>query len=613
MRAAPPVDVTAIALVVVSEKTGYPVDMLDLDMEMEAGLGIDSIKQVEILSELQERLPGIPEIAPSELANLRTLRDVADKLSAGLPAGLPVGTAPEAASVVAAGGPAAESAPAVDVTAMALEVVSEKTGYPVEMLDLDMEMEAGLGIDSIKQVEILSELQERLPGLPEIAPSELANMRTLRDVADKLSAGLPAGTVPEAAPVAAAGGAGCRVSTGGRRNRDGPGGRLGEDRLPGRDAGSGYGDGGRAWDRLDQAGRDPVRACRSDSPASRRSRRPSSRSLRTLRDVADKLSAGLPAAAAAVAAPVAASIGRERGCACGRLTRHAGGRRNGAGARGRLGEDRLPGRDAGPGHGDGGRARDRLDQAGRDPVRASGAPPRYSRRSRRPSSRTLRTLRDVADKLVRRVLPATVVEEPSAAPAEVSAVSSPTEGVDVTALALEVVAEKTGYPVEMLDLDMEMEAGLGIDSIKQVEILSELQERLPGIPEIAPSELASLRTLRDVADKLSGGNATNASPEPVVTPEPIAEAPADAVVTAAPVEQVVEASAVVDPTKITAFVPTLVADARPGFGLPPLATGNTIEVTNEHASLAQALVDGLVARGVSAVVVRGTVSFRLRL
>ncbi|MCH1571006.1 MAG: acyltransferase domain-containing protein, partial [Longimicrobiales bacterium] len=181
VASAPAVDVTAMALEVVSEKTGYPVDMLDLDMEMEAGLGIDSIKQVEILSELQERLPGLPEIAPSELANLRTLRDVADKLSAGLPAG----TVPEAAPVAAAAVSAVASAPAVDVTAMALEVVSEKTGYPVEMLDLDMEMEAGLGIDSIKQVEILSELQERLPGLPEIAPSELANLRTLRDVADK--------------------------------------------------------------------------------------------------------------------------------------------------------------------------------------------------------------------------------------------------------------------------------------------------------------------------------------------------------------------------------------------------------------------------------------------
>ncbi|HCO12815.1 MAG TPA: hypothetical protein DIT46_01440, partial [Gemmatimonadetes bacterium] len=88
--------------------------------------------------------------------------------------------------------------------------------------------------------------------------------------------------------------------------------------------------------------------------------------------------------------------------------------------------------------------------------------------------------------------------------------------VDVTALALEVVSEKTGYPVEMLDLDMEMEAGLGIDSIKQVEILSELQERLPGIPEIAPDELASLRTLRDVAEKLAV-----ATPVPAVaTPVP---------------------------------------------------------------------------------------------
>ncbi|WP_299496162.1 beta-ketoacyl synthase N-terminal-like domain-containing protein, partial [uncultured Shewanella sp.] len=36
---------------------------------------------------------------------------------------------------------------------------------------------------------------------------------------------------------------------------------------------------------------------------------------------------------------------------------------------------------------------------------------------------------------------------------------------------LAVVAEKTGYPTEMLALDMDMEADLGIDSIKRVEIL----------------------------------------------------------------------------------------------------------------------------------------------
>ena len=106
-----------------------------------------------------------------------------------------------------------------------------------------------------------------------------------------------------------------------------------------------------------------------------------------------------------------------------------------------------------------------------------------------------------------------------------------------------------------------------------------------------------------MADKLSGGTAPNVSPEPVATPEPIAEAPEDVAVPVAPAEEAVEASTVVDPTKITAFVPKMVADARPGFGLPPLSIGNTIEITNEHSSLAQALVDGLAARGVSAMVV----------
>ena len=41
------------------------------------------------------------------------------------------------------------------MTQALLAVVSEKTGYPQEMLDLSMDMEADLGIDSIKRVEIL--------------------------------------------------------------------------------------------------------------------------------------------------------------------------------------------------------------------------------------------------------------------------------------------------------------------------------------------------------------------------------------------------------------------------------------------------------------------------
>jgi NADP-dependent 3-hydroxy acid dehydrogenase YdfG/acyl carrier protein len=70
-----------VVLAIVSEKTGYPVDMLGLGMEMEAELGIDSIKQVEILAALQAKFPGAPEIPASELANLRTLQDVVETVS----------------------------------------------------------------------------------------------------------------------------------------------------------------------------------------------------------------------------------------------------------------------------------------------------------------------------------------------------------------------------------------------------------------------------------------------------------------------------------------------------------------------------------------------------
>ena len=60
-----------------------------------------------------------------------------------------------------------------------LAVVSELTGYPVEMLGLDMDIEADLGIDSIKRVEILSTLEERSPGLPAIAPEDMGRLKTL--------------------------------------------------------------------------------------------------------------------------------------------------------------------------------------------------------------------------------------------------------------------------------------------------------------------------------------------------------------------------------------------------------------------------------------------------
>ncbi|MCV7180359.1 SDR family NAD(P)-dependent oxidoreductase [Mycolicibacterium murale] len=94
----------------------------------------------------------------------------------------------------------------------------------------------------------------------------------------------------------------------------------------------------------------------------------------------------------------------------------------------------------------------------------------------------------------------------TAAPAQVV-------GEPVGDVVLSVVSEKTGYPVAMLGLEMEMEAELGIDSIKQVEILAALQSRFPGAPQVPASELARLRTLQDVVDTLGGFGADEETTE----------------------------------------------------------------------------------------------------
>ena len=181
--------VEKVLLEVVSEKTGYPAEMLDLDMALDADLGIDSIKRVEILSALQERLPEAPPVKPEHLGTLHSLRQIAAFLAGGEAATASGGRQPPDSSPHQ-GADAPRSPVGVEtVAAVLLEVVSEKTGYPAEMLDLDMALDADLGIDSIKRVEILSALQERLPEAPPVKPEHLGTLHSLRQIAAFLAGG----------------------------------------------------------------------------------------------------------------------------------------------------------------------------------------------------------------------------------------------------------------------------------------------------------------------------------------------------------------------------------------------------------------------------------------
>jgi acyl carrier protein len=94
-------------------------------------------------------------------------------------------------------------------------------------------------------------------------------------------------------------------------------------------------------------------------------------------------------------------------------------------------------------------------------------------------------------------VPAAAFEAPKAAPTASSALAMPADG-DLKTFLFNVISEKTGYPVEILNLDQQLEADLGIDSIKRVEILSAFEGQIPDIRDVNLEEVASLSTLRDV-------------------------------------------------------------------------------------------------------------------
>lgn len=191
---------TQSLLEIVSEKTGYPTEMLELNMDMEADLGIDSIKRVEILGAMQARFPELPKADTAILSEMRTLGQIVDHMVASAPAAQVSIPASEPAENPTMAVKAPIPAPAgidVEIVKQALlEIVSEKTGYPTEMLDPGMDMEADLGIDSIKRVEILGALQTRFPELPKADTAALAELDTLDQITEYLTSAAPAGEQP---------------------------------------------------------------------------------------------------------------------------------------------------------------------------------------------------------------------------------------------------------------------------------------------------------------------------------------------------------------------------------------------------------------------------------
>lgn len=192
--AAPSADVNAVMLAVVADSTGYPAEMLEPGMALEGDLGIDSIKRVEILSAVQDQIPGLPDVDANHMGTLETLGDIVEYMQ-----GLLSGPAPAPAPPAGAA-PASSAAPQADVNAVMLAVVADSTGYPAEMLEPGMALEGDLGIDSIKRVEILSAVQDQIPGLPEVDANHMGTLETLGDIVEYMQGLLGDAPAAEARP-----------------------------------------------------------------------------------------------------------------------------------------------------------------------------------------------------------------------------------------------------------------------------------------------------------------------------------------------------------------------------------------------------------------------------
>ena len=166
----------------VVEQTGYPEDIVELDSDLEADLGIDSIKVAQMMGELQERFElDLTKIKVKSLDELRTLRQIiqvlpkstdfvteksaAPTVAQALPPAVVAQPVVSASPVAKVSNPVTapgleDEALRTEMTKFLIEFVVEQTGYPEDIVELDADLEADLGIDSIKVAQMMGELNE---------------------------------------------------------------------------------------------------------------------------------------------------------------------------------------------------------------------------------------------------------------------------------------------------------------------------------------------------------------------------------------------------------------------------------------------------------------------
>jgi NAD(P)-dependent dehydrogenase (short-subunit alcohol dehydrogenase family)/acyl carrier protein len=161
-----------------------------------------------------------------------------------------------------------------------------------------------------------------------------------------------------------------------------------------------------------------------------------------------------------------------------------------------------------------------------------------------------------------------------------------TDREEIAVKLVEIVRDRTGYPAEMLGLELDLEADLGIDSIKRVEILGSLRDAVPTLGESNdPSTMDALsraRTLGAIVAKVVeiAGRLEVAPVKPELSPASPSRA-----IPMSPVRRMV-----------LGVVPAPLPEDRPG-----LPMGGVVVVTDDGRGVARGVAARLEASGLSVI------------
>jgi acyl transferase domain-containing protein/NAD(P)H-dependent flavin oxidoreductase YrpB (nitropropane dioxygenase family)/NAD(P)-dependent dehydrogenase (short-subunit alcohol dehydrogenase family) len=172
----------------------------------------------------------------------------------------------------------------------------------------------------------------------------------------------------------------------------------------------------------------------------------------------------------------------------------------------------------------------------------------------------------------------------------VSAPKSSWDRQGLTAKLLDVVSQRTGYPQEMLNLDLDLEAELGVDSIKRVEILGYFLRLVVGSEHrVQPEHMEDLnqfKTLRRIIDHFEAhivslekkGPKESLSPLPSQHPE-------------------VSTSSTAPQARLLPRFTVKAVETPPVKQTRPLPSGRVVLLTDDGRGLARALAEKLGSRG----------------